>query len=137
MSEWSLWKNLFCTTMEQLSSTREGSKQKRKHVKAVQTPAQRLLATDQLSEAQRRWIESRLESNNPFEMKSRIEARLSKVWQQRKSILLAEERDRQFDPEEAVLALEPVSALRSEPVPKANQRVPKSTRNQIASVSRL
>jgi hypothetical protein len=26
MSEWSLWKNLFCTTMEQLSSTREGSK---------------------------------------------------------------------------------------------------------------
>jgi hypothetical protein len=137
MSEWSLWKNLFCTTMEQLSSTREGSKQKRKHVKAVQTPAQRLLATDQLSETQRRWIEGHLESSNPFEMKSRIEALLSKVWQQRKSLLLAEERERQFDPEKAALALGPVSALRSKTVPKANQQVLKSTRIQIASVSRL
>jgi len=79
ISKWSLWKNLFCTTIEQLSSTREGSKQRRKNVKAVKTPAQRLLATDQLSEAQRRWIESRLKSNNPFEMKSRIESLLSKV----------------------------------------------------------
>jgi hypothetical protein len=53
MREWSLWKNLFCTTMEQLSSTRGGSKQKRKHVKEVRTPAQRLLATTQLAPQER------------------------------------------------------------------------------------
>lgn len=69
MTEWSLGKNLFCTTTEQFSSTREGSKQKRKQVRAVQTPARRLLATDQLDARQREWIETRQASNNPFEMK--------------------------------------------------------------------
>lgn len=137
MSKWSLWKNLFCTTMEQLSSTREGSKQKRKHVKAVQTPAQRLLATDQISENQRRWIEVRLESSNPFAIKSRIEALLSKVWQQRKSLLLAEERERQFDPEEAALALGAVSALSPEPAPKQTNKSQNPPANPNRFVSRL
>ncbi len=39
---WSQWKNLYCTMMEQVSSTREAGKQKRQHVKLPQIPAQRL-----------------------------------------------------------------------------------------------
>lgn len=137
MREWSLWKNLFCTTMEQLSSTREGSKQKRKHVKAVQTPAQRLLATDQLDEGQREWIETRKTSDNPFEMKARIEALLAKVWQQRQALLLAEEQEEPGLGEDADLAFGAVPPLRSVPAPKANQSARKPTRTKKASVSRL
>lgn len=137
MREWSLWKNLFCTTMEQLSSTREGSKQKRKHVTAVQTPAQRLLATDQLAARQREWIESRLASNNPFEMKARIEALLAKVWQQRKALLLAGEEKSQGLGGEVGLAFGAVPPLRSVPAPKATRTVRKPNRTKNASVSGL
>ncbi len=91
LEEWSLWKNLFCTTMEQLSATREGSKQKRQHVKMPRTPAQRLLASEQLSGEQRCWIQERLATNNPFAMKARIEARLSAIWNRRKRLIKAEE----------------------------------------------
>jgi len=136
MREWSLWKNLFCTTMEQLSSTREGSKQRRKHVRAVQTPAQRLLATKQLDAGQREWIEARQKSNNPFEMKARIEALLAEVWQQRKALLLAED-ESQGSGGEADLAFEAVPPLRSGPASKATQTIRKPTRTKKASVSEL
>ena len=63
---WSQWKNLYCTTMEQVSSTREAGKQKRQHVKLPQTPAQRLLASGQLSEPQRWLIEESLRATNPI-----------------------------------------------------------------------
>lgn len=128
MREWSLWKNLFCTTMEQLSSTREGSRQKRKHVKAVQTPAQRLLATDQLGAEDRKRIESNLKENNPFEMKARIETMLRAVWKQRNALLRAEE---------AGLALGARSPLRSEPAPRATQPRIKTPKTKKATVSRL
>lgn len=137
MTEWSLWKNLFCTTMEQLSSTREGSKQKRKHVRAVQTPAQRLLATDQLDALQREWIETRQTSNNPFEMKARIEELLKQVWEHRKALMLAGEQEGQDGGEEAGLAFEAVPPLRSVPASKANQSTRKPTRTKKASVSGL
>lgn len=135
MREWSLWKNLFCTTMEQLSSTREGSKQKRKHVKAVQTPAQRLLATDQLGAQDRQRIEANLEHHNPFEMKARIEVLLGKIWKQRKALLLADEETRQGTGGEASLALGSASPLRSEADPRAPQPQRKSTRTRKATVS--
>jgi hypothetical protein len=106
LAEWSLWKNLFCTTMEQLSATREGSKQKRRHVKMAQTPAQRLLASAQLSSEQRRWIEERLATNNPFTMKVRIEANLGAVWKASKRLQKAEE-------ERAGVAFLDVPTLRS------------------------
>jgi hypothetical protein len=86
-----LWKNLFCTTIEQLSSTQKGSRQKRKHVKAVQTPAQRLLATDQLAAADRQGIETSLAEQNPFAMKALIEFLLGQVWQQRKALISVDE----------------------------------------------
>jgi hypothetical protein len=88
---WSLWKNLYCTTMEQISATREGSKQKRQHMKRPQTPAQRLLATEQLSGAERVRIEESLRTTNPFAMKARIELLLGAVWQKRQQLLAAEE----------------------------------------------
>jgi hypothetical protein len=86
---WSLWKNLYCTTMEQLSATREGSKQKRQHVKRPQTPAQRLLASGQLNESQRRRIEEHLKATNPFAMKVRIEKLLGQIWKKRSRLLEA------------------------------------------------
>lgn len=90
LGAWSLWKNLFCTTMEQLSATQEGSKQKRRHVKTPQTPAQRLLGSGQLSEQQRQGIKERLAANSPFVMKAHVEARLKAVWERRKELLQAE-----------------------------------------------
>ncbi len=84
---WSLWKNLYCTTMEQLSATREGSKQRRQHLKRPQTPAQRLLASGQLNESQRRRIEEHLERTNPFVMKVGIEKLLGQIWKKRSRLL--------------------------------------------------
>jgi hypothetical protein len=84
---WSLWKNLYCTTMEQISTTRAGSKQKRQHVKRPQTPAQRLLASGQLNQRQRRRIEAHLETTNPFAMKVGIEKLLGQVWKKRSRLL--------------------------------------------------
>jgi hypothetical protein len=126
LAEWSLWKNLFCTTMEQLSATREGSKQKRRHVKVPQTPAQRLLASGQLDADQRRWIEERLQTHNPFTMKARIEARLGAVWKSRKRLLKAQE-------EEAGVAFLDVSTLRSETPKNADH----PNQNRKAMVSTL
>lgn len=137
LREWSLWKNLFCTTMEQLSSTREGSKQKRKHVKTTQTPAQRLLATDQLAAKDRRRIEASLDQRNPFEMKARIEALLKAVWRQRKTLLLGEEYELRQLGEEAGLALGTGSPLRFGPVPRATIQPIRTTQPQKATVSGL
>jgi len=137
LREWSLWKNLFCTTMEQLSSTREGSKQKRKHAKAVQTPAQRLLATDQLAADDRRRIETSLDQRNPFEMKARIETLLRAVWKQRKALLLGDKCEPQQEAEEVDLALGTASPLRYEAVPRATIQPIKNTKTQKASVSGL
>ncbi|MDE2644151.1 MAG: transposase family protein [Verrucomicrobiota bacterium] len=128
MREWSLWKNLFCTTMEQLSSTREGSRQKRKHVKAVQTPAQRLLATDQLTATDRQGIETSLAEQNPFAMKARIELLLGKVWQQRKALISEDEEG---------IALGTGSSLRSEPVPRAIKQPTKPPKANRPTVSTL
>lgn len=88
---WSQWKNLYCTTMEQISSTRAGGKQKRQHVKLPQTPAQRLLASGQLSATQRERIEKALRETNPFAMKKRIERLLEALWRKRKQLLKNEE----------------------------------------------
>lgn len=122
---WSRWKNLYCTTMEQLSATREGSKQKRRHVKKPQTPAQRLLGSGQLKEEQREWIQEQLAANNPFVMKARIEARLKGVWQRRKELLQAEE-----EGEEGVAFLA-VPALRSRTAKNAVH--PKKSRRAMGS----
>jgi len=81
LSLWSLWKNLYCVTMEQTSKRREGSRQIRTHAKRSRTPAQRLLEGPHVSPESRQWIEGQLAKGNPFEMKARIESLLEKVWQ--------------------------------------------------------
>ena len=123
---WSQWKNLYCTTMEQISSTREGSKHKRQHVKLPQTPAQRLLATAQLSEPQRERIEASLRATNPFQMKARIERLLGALWQKRKRLMKAEEGEERL----AFLELPP---LRS----GSSKNATKTTQTQKATVSQL
>ncbi len=123
---WSQWKNLYCTTMEQISATRESGKQKRQHVKLPQTPAQRLLASGQLSAAQREGIEKALRENNPFAMKTWIERLLGALWQKRKQLFESEEGEQRlvfFDP----------PPLRS----GRPKNTIKSTRNQKATVSQL
>ena len=138
MAAWSLWKNLFCTTMEQLSSSREGSKQKREHVKVVQTPAQRLVASGQLGESQRQRIEMWQKEGNPFVMKARIEELLAAVWKERGKLAGSGEEGGEEDPGgEAALALAAGPALRSVPTAKAKRTVKQPTRNQPASVSGL
>lgn len=121
---WSLWKNLYCTTMEQLSATREGSKQKRRHVKQPQTPAQRLLATEQLSEVQRGQIEGALKATNPFQMKIQIELLLGQIWQQRKRLMKLAEGEGRV----AFLSLPPLRSRRPKNARKTN-------RTQTATVS--
>jgi len=123
---WSLWKNLYCTTMEQLSATREGGKQKRQHVKRPQTPAQRLLASGQLNESQGRQIEEHLETTNPFAMKFRIEQLLGQIWKKRSRLLEVGDR-------EEGLAIFDLPALRS----GRSKTAIKPTKTEKATVSSL
>ena len=81
LEKWSLFKNLYSVTMEQISKTREGSKEIRKHAKTNRTPAQRLLDGGKISGEQKTWIEDQLARSNPFEMKEEIEDGLRKVWE--------------------------------------------------------
>lgn len=90
LSLWSLWKNLYHVSMEQVSKTREGSRQVRRHAKRSRTPAQRLESSGQLTEEQRERIAAWRESSNPFAMKADIERRLAEVWQLRERLEAAE-----------------------------------------------
>ena len=75
---WSLWRNLYCATMKQLSSHREEGRLIRRHEKLPLTPAQRLIehwqAQDQRAEAQA--MEKLLEGHDPIGMKEEIERKL-------------------------------------------------------------
>lgn len=79
LKTWSLWKNLYCVTMEQLSCTREGSKQFRTHAKVNRTPAQRLLDTHKLSSNEVTTLEEMLNITDPFKLKEQIEKELKVV----------------------------------------------------------
>ena len=126
LEKWSLFKNLYCVTMEQISKTRKGSKEVRRHAKRNRTPAQRLLDGNKISKAQRAWIEETLATTNPFEMKQEIEEELNEVWN-----LV-----RKLDREEAEKWQ---SALAEEGLPPLRSGSPSSAReepkNQAATVS--
>jgi hypothetical protein len=107
---WSLWRNLYCVTMEQTSKRREGSKQIRTHARTNRTPAQRLLDGTSLEPSQREWIETQQGKHYPFEMKEKIEAQLTEVWRQNEALA------------EAALAVGAAPPLRSETAPTANQQ---------------
>jgi len=80
LEQWSLFKNLYSVTMEQISKHREGSKEIRRHAKTSRTPAQRLIDSKNISPQQRQWIKAQLASTNPFKMKQDIEDQLRRIW---------------------------------------------------------
>jgi hypothetical protein len=128
LSLWSLWKNLYCVTMEQISKEREGSRQIRRHAKRNRTPAERLEASGQLSVDQKAWLEARRKESNPFEMKAEIERRLAAIWELRSRL-------EQMAEEESVLADEGSPPLRCVVPSSARQRSKRTPHNQDAMVS--
>ena len=123
---WSLWRNLFCVTMKQSEKRREGSRQIRVHEKQSHTPAQRLLASGDLQEAQKSKLRKHLAEANPFVMRASIRQLEDKFWHHRA------EHYRQEAEEEAALALGGAPPLRSESPPRASNPTPT---NQVAMVS--
>jgi hypothetical protein len=109
---WSLWRNLYCVTMEQTSKRREGCKQIRTHARTNRTPAQRLLDGPSLTPAQRDRLKAEQKAHNPFEMKRRIEKQLARVWRE----------NRRY--EEGALVGEGASPLRSEAPSPTNRHQP-------------
>jgi hypothetical protein len=105
LSLWSLWKNLFSVTMKQESCHRVGSKQVRRHSKISQTPAQRLIDSESLTAAEKKYLKAQISSNNPFTMKAEIDARADAFWRKRNELLEQDEGER--------LASEGCSTLRS------------------------
>lgn len=126
LEKWSLFKNLYSVTMEQISKIRVGSKEIRRHAKKNRTPAQRLIDGGKISGRQREWIEAQLSKSNPFEMKREIEGRLREFWD------LVDKLDRQeSEGWESGLAEEGPLPLRSSSPSSAR----KQTKNQVAMVS--
>lgn len=126
LEKWSLFKNLYCVTMEQISKTREGSKEIRRHAKTNRTPAQRLLDSGKITSGQRAWIEEQKARTNPFEMKKEIEKQLRELWKMVGKLDRAE-----AEKWENGLADEGPSPLRSESPSSARER----KKNQVAMVS--
>lgn len=81
LGKWSLFKNLYSVTMEQISKKREGSREIRRHAKINRTPAQRLIDGGKISSDQRAWIDEQLATTNPFEIKKEIEKMLQDFWE--------------------------------------------------------
>lgn len=124
LSEWSLFKNLFCVTMKQESKRREGSRQIRRHENQSRTPAQRLLDSGALSRENEQRLRKLPAEINPFEMRRRIRELEDDFWRLR---------EEQYQRErEAGLALEGAPPLRSGTPSRANQ---KPVKNQVATVS--
>jgi hypothetical protein len=78
-AEWNLLQNFFSATMKLKSKHREGGKY-RKSYHPAQTPAQRLLEWEGLSQEKRQWIKQMQAQLDPFELHQRVEAKLRKLW---------------------------------------------------------
>lgn len=130
LTTWSLWKNLYCVTMEQLSCQREGSRQIRKHAKVNRTPAQRLLDSGTLSAENEKELKVLLGNTDPFELKSQIEEELKVV--QRILHKKQDEEEKMRAEEQSPLAMQSSSPLRSDPSCIASEN---QTLNQDAMVS--
>jgi hypothetical protein len=124
---WSEWRNLYCATMKQLSSHREGGKLIRRHEKRPQTPCQRLIdywqSQGQASKAQE--LETLRAGRDPIEMKEEIEGRLKKIDQLHRAL--------QADSPSPVS-----SSLRSDETGDGEEKTPKNNKNRKpASVSSI
>lgn len=123
---WSQWRNLFCVTMKQESKRREGSRQIRRHEKQGRTPARRLIDSGELRKEEQRKLEHQLATLDPFAMRREIRRLEDSLWNRRKQLYEAGERD--------ALALADAPPLRSGPSARA---VKTTTTNQDAMVSQL
>jgi hypothetical protein len=126
LTEWSLFKNLFCVTMKQKSKHREGSRQIRRHEKQSRTPAQRLLESGVLDGESGKRLRKQLAEIDPFEMRRRIRQLEDNFWRMRAELYEKKTEDG--------LALEGVPPLRSG---KPSRARPNQAPNQIATVSQL
>jgi hypothetical protein len=77
--DWGQLHNFFCPNLKLLSKTRKGARTIRKYSPA-QTPYQRLLQSEHVSEQQKQRLRNQFERLNPFELKKRIEQHLKTVF---------------------------------------------------------
>lgn len=124
----SLWRNLFCVTMKQESKHREGSRQIRRHEKTGRTPAQRLIDSGEIQEAQKRRLQKLLADHNPFEMGKAIRTLENQLWSHRDELYRQEAEGERH-------ALSDASPLRSEPPARATKPIKQRTKNQVTTVS--
>jgi hypothetical protein len=75
---WGLLHNFFCPNLKLLSKTRKGAKTIRKY-SPPQTPYQRLLESQHLSQEQKQKLQSRFQQLNPLQLKREIEQKLKLV----------------------------------------------------------
>ena len=75
---WGLLHNFFCPNLKLLSKTRKGAKTIRKY-SPPQTPYQRLLESQHLSQEQKQKLQNRFQQLNPLQLKREIEQKLKLV----------------------------------------------------------
>jgi hypothetical protein len=78
-NEWSLYQNHFCPSMKLLEKKRVNSKYLKKY-DAPQTPYQRVLASDQITDEAKEQLEMVHQSHNPFILKKNIEKKLRVIF---------------------------------------------------------
>ena len=78
-NEWSLLHNYFCPSMKLEDKVRIQSKIKKKHC-LPETPYQRLMACEHLTENQKEKLRSIFGSLNPFKLREAIERKLKRIF---------------------------------------------------------
>jgi len=76
---WGRLHNFFCPNLKLLSKTRKGAKTVRKY-SPPQTPYQRLLVSEHLSQDQKQKLQDQFQKLNPLQLKKRIEQQLKIVF---------------------------------------------------------
>jgi hypothetical protein len=76
---WGLLHNFFCPNLKLLSKTRKGAKTVRKY-SPPQTPYQRLLVSEPLTQDQKQKLQDQFQKLNPLQLKKRIEQQLKIVF---------------------------------------------------------
>jgi hypothetical protein len=76
---WGLLHNFFCPSLKLLSKTRQGAKTIRKY-SSPQTPYQRLLESEHLSQSQKQKLQNQFQQLNPLRLKREIEQKLKMVF---------------------------------------------------------
>ncbi|MEZ4272510.1 MAG: integrase, partial [Myxococcota bacterium] len=78
-AEWRLFHNYYCPSMKLISKERQGSKTIKKHDNP-QTPYQRILESDQISDYTKRNLTHVFENTNPLILKEKIKKKLRQVF---------------------------------------------------------